>query len=159
LVDALGSESGALELDSDRLRREVRGHCQDTLYCAKPVLDSATGVLAGNGANRPDPMPIPLTNLRAGGPCQFLDTVEGDDVRVVVEAEDRGRAVFHDVRFCHSASLSQQFLQPLNTGVARIGDVRQEDGKVDSNSVHVDTLEASPRSLFDYRDSVHAEVR
>jgi hypothetical protein len=50
-------------------------------------------------------------------------------------------------------------LQPLNTGVARIGDVRQEDGKVDSNSVHVDTLEASPRSLFDYRDSVHAEVR
>jgi hypothetical protein len=96
-VDAFGAETRAVEFDSDDLSSQIRGDCHNAIDRSDRVLDASSRVFAGYGLERPDPMPVPLADFGPRHLCQLLDTVECQDVRVVVETENRTGPALDDV--------------------------------------------------------------
>ncbi len=81
-------------------------------------------------------MPIARRDLGASRTSEALHLGKGDRVRVVVQTQARQSGVFDDVRVVDPTLPRQQCLQTSDARIARVWDLWQQNGQIDSYLVH-----------------------
>ena len=135
VVHALGPKRRPFELDTSDLRGKVHRRADDALDVRERRFDATGGIFGRDRAQWPDAVAVTLCHVGTSATDDPLDVIDGDDVRVVVDAEHWSTALVRNMRVCDATSRREQRLQPMDAGIPDIRDVRQQDRQIYPNGL------------------------